>query len=162
MIINAKFRKEPIDDPVDDQEKYGLDSILMFQCNSIPYNLDPLVPARSKSLDRIRQNMNDYIFWSYSFSKYKGKTLGIFSQALEVVPIWSIFKGIEKHNAKTCTLATLPEWLNDKYGVFDFWWDTQLDFMCWKEEDGIYKIEDWHTPKLVFETKYKKVIKFKG
>ncbi len=125
-IQRAKFENR--------NDRTGIDSLLRFDyMGSAEFEFGAL-PA---SLKRVRNNMNDYIMFQYTFKKYpaKSKSVTVFCKKEQYDFIGDILEQLAENKIRLKERCDLADWLNQKessYNRNDFWWDIDQDWFFWK------------------------------
>lgn len=126
--------------------KEGIDSIIKLDyMGSTEFELDS-VP---KSLDRIRENSDEYIYLSVDLNDKKIK---VYCKKNQREDINEYLSGIAQRMVRLKEYSDFDTYVFPKEGIFssknrtDFWWDIKNDIMFWKD-----------TPE--FESSFKKSIK---
>jgi len=128
----------------------GLNSILRFDyMGSSEFEWGAL----PNSLKRIREKLNEYTYFNYSFKGHPDKTVTIFCKKDQVNDIPQILELLAHKNRlvnlkERCDLRdwVRPEDCFSPYNRNSHWWDIEHDWMFWKKNDE-------------FETNFKEKIK---
>ena len=125
LIQRAKFQDKP--HPTDT----GIDKILSFDyMGSSEFEWGAL----PKSLKRIRQDIDYYIQFQYSFTKHPAKVVTVFctKQQQEFVP--QILELLSEDRIWLKETCDLPKYISGdvSYPTNDFWWDIENDWFFWK------------------------------
>lgn len=122
LIQRAKFQN---------RDKAGIDGLLRFDyMGSSEFEFGAL----GQSLGRIRNNIELYEKFDYSFSN--GKTITLFCKKEDFIgELPDFLENIAKNNYHLLEHCDLNYYINGQLNYNDFWWDIENDYMFWKKND---------------------------
>lgn len=124
--------------------KQGIDSLLSFDyMGSSEFEWGAL----PSSLKRVRANLDNYVQFQYSFTKYPSKVVTVFCTKEQQEFIGDILEKLVLRQIFLKEYCDVNEYVNPnkdfkRFNTNDFWWDIDQDWFFWKfnpEFEGKFK-----------------------
>jgi hypothetical protein len=116
------------------KEKQGIDSLLIFDyMGSSEFEFGAL----PSSLKRVRANLDNYVQFQYSFTKYPSKVVTVFCTKEQQEFIGDILEKLVLRQILLKEYCDVNEYVNPnkdfkRFNTNDFWWDIDQDWFFWK------------------------------
>jgi hypothetical protein len=114
--------------------KKGIDSLLSFDyMGSSEFEWGAL----PSSLKRVRANLDNYVQFQYSFTKYPSKVVTVFCTKEQQEFIGDILEKLVLRQIMLKEYCDVNEYVNPnqdfkRFNTNDFWWDIDQDWFFWK------------------------------
>lgn len=123
LVQRSDFRNLP--------EKTGIDQIIgMDYMGSSEFENWGSNPHKA-SLDRIRENINEY--YCVDVSIIGNKTLTVFCKKSDYSDVVNVIYELAKGEMRLKEYCDLSNWVKGEKDGSDHWWDIGNDFMFWKK-----------------------------